>query len=186
MIIPEPTFDHLLSMSDHLGTFEHADHTEARRSHGYCADDMARVLVVAAREPRPTRAVVEVGRTAFRFLADAQGVAGQMRNRRTARGRWQGHRGVEDCWGRSVWAFGTAVRSAPEEWMRQSAMSYFDRGAEQRSPWRRAMAFSALGAAEVLAVEPHHERARKVLVDAVTTIGPLGTDTAWPWPEPRL
>jgi hypothetical protein len=183
---PPPAFDHLVSMSDHLGTFEHADHAEARRGHGYCTDDVARVLVVAAREPRPDRAVVDLSRTAFRFLADAQGVTGQIRNRRTARGRWQGRRGVEDCWGRSVWAFGTAVRSAPEEWMRQSAMSYFDRGAEQRSPWLRAMAFAALGAAEVLEVEPNHARARKLLGDAVRTIGPVGEDAAWPWPESRL
>lgn len=186
MTVPEPSFDHLVSMSDHFGTFEHADHTEARRSHGYCTDDVARVLVVAAREPRPTRPVVDLGRTAFRFLADAQGVTGKIRNRRTARGRWQGRRGVEDCWGRSVWAFGTAVRFAPEEWMCQSAMSYFDRGAEQRSPWPRAMAFAALGAADVLEVEPNHDRARRLLGAAITTIGPVGEDAAWPWPESRL
>lgn len=173
-------------MSDDVGTFEHADHAEPRRSLGYCTDDMARLLVVVAREPQPSRAVVTLGRTAFRFVADAQGVAGHIRNRRTARGRWEGRRGVEDCWGRSVWAFGTAVRWAPERWMRESALSYFDRGVEQRSPWRRAMAFAALGAAEVLAVDPHHHGAREVLVDAVTTIGPLGTDVGWPWPEPRL
>ena len=186
MTIPLPSFDHIVAMSDDVGTFEHADHAEPRRSHGYCTDDMARLLVVVAREPQPSRAVVEVGRTAFRFVADAQGVAGHVRNRRTARGRWEGRRGVEDCWGRSVWAFGTAVRRAPEAWMRQSALSYFGHAVEQRSPWRRAMAFAALGAAEVLAVNLRHGRARDVLVDAVTTIGPIGTEAGWPWPEPRL
>ena len=184
--LPLPSFDHIVSMSDGIGTFEHADHALPRRSHGYCTDDMARLLVVVAREPQPSAAVVEVGRNAFRFLTDAQGVAGQVRNRRTARGRWEGRRGVEDCWGRSVWAFGTAVRSAPEAWMRQSALSYFEHGVEQRSPWRRAMAFAAVGAAEVLAVDPHHHAARNLLADAVTTIGPLSTDAGWPWPEPRL
>ena len=48
------------------------------------------------------------------------------------------------------------------------------------------MAFAALGAAEVLAVDPGHDRARALLADAVTTIGPLGADADWPWPEPRL
>ena len=70
--------------------------------------------------------------------------------------------------------------------MRQSALAYFDHGAEQRSPWRRAMAFAGLGAAEVLDVDPRHGRARDLLADAVTTIGPLGADPRWPWPEPRL
>jgi hypothetical protein len=48
------------------------------------------------------------------------------------------------------------------------------------------MAFAALGAAEVLAVDPHHYGARALLADAVTAIGPLGSDAGWPWPEPRL
>lgn len=184
--IPQPSFDHIVSMSDRVGMFEHADHAQPRRSHGYCTDDMARLLVVISREPHPTRDLLDIGRTAYRFLADAQGVAGTVRNRRSVRGRWEGRRGVEDCWGRSVWAFGTAARSAPERWMRASALSCFERGIEQRSPWPRAMAFSAVGAAEVLAIDPEHGRARSLMADAVVTIGPLDTDADWPWPEPRL
>lgn len=173
-------------MSDSIGTFEHAEHTDARRSHGYCTDDVARVLIVVAREPHPSPAVDELGRTAFRFVADAQGVTGRIRNRRTARGRWHGERGVDDCWGRSIWAFGTAARRARDDWMRQSALAHFETGVRQRSPSRRSMAFAALGAAEVLAVHPRHQQARDLLRDAVTTIGPSRIDDAWPWPEPRL
>jgi hypothetical protein len=184
--IPLPWFDHLVAISDHVGTFEHADHEEPRRGHGYCTDDMARVLVVVSREPHPSDSVAELGRTAFRFVADAQSVVGRVRNRRSARGRWEGPHGVEDCWGRTLWAFGTAARLAADSFMRRSALSYFGRGVEQRSPWPRAMAFAALGAADVLAVDPRHGGARSMLVDAVDTIGPLGSDTGWPWPEPRL
>ena len=56
MIAPLPSFDHLATMSDDIGTFEHADHTAARRHEGYCTDDMARLLVAVAREPQPGRA----------------------------------------------------------------------------------------------------------------------------------
>jgi hypothetical protein len=181
-----PSFDHLLALSDHIGLFEHADHVAPRREHGYCTDDVARLLVVIAREPEPERAVRELGRTAFEFLADAQGVDGKIRNRRTAAGRWIGARTVEDCWGRSVWAFGTAAAHAPEAWMRQSALAYFDHGIQQRSPWPRSMAFAALGAAEVLTIDASHNRARLLLLDAVTTIGPPKRDPDWPWPEQRL
>jgi hypothetical protein len=48
------------------------------------------------------------------------------------------------------------------------------------------MSFAAIGAAEVVAIDPHHGRARQLLADAVDTIGPLGSDPTWPWPEPRL
>lgn len=181
-----PRFDHLLSISNTIGTFEHADHTTARRSHGYCTDDVARVLIVVSREPDPDDAVRELGRTSFRFLADAQGADGRVRNRRTARGRWRGERGVDDCWGRSVWAFGTAVRHAPDEATRQRAIAHFDKSAEQRSISRRSMAFAALGAAEVLTVDGRHQRSRDLLRDAVTRIGPVATTLGWPWPEPRL
>ena len=45
---PEPNFGHLISMTDERGTFEHALFSEPRPEHGYCTDDMARVLVVAS------------------------------------------------------------------------------------------------------------------------------------------
>lgn len=186
MIITPPSFAHLVSMSDGVGTFEHADRTEPRREEGYCTDDMARVLVVTSRQPLPTQAVADLERQAFRFLVEAQGVSGRVRNRRAEGGRWSGRRSVEDCWGRSVWAFGSAVRNAREVWMRQGARSYFERGAQQRSPYPRSMAFAALGAAEVLDALPGHGSARRLLADTIVTIGPLGTDPEWPWPEPRL
>ncbi len=181
-----PSFDHVLALSDHIGIFEHAHHTTTRSEHGYCTDDVARLLIVITREPEPSEAVRELGRSALRFLADAQGADGQTRNRRTAGGQWLGARTVEDCWGRSLWAFGSAARHAPDAWMRQSALGYFERGTQQRSPWRRSMAFAALGAAEVLRVDPGHNLARLLLVDAVATIGPPAQDPRWPWPEPRL
>jgi hypothetical protein len=179
-------FDHVLAMTDSIGTFEHADHAEPRVSHGYCADDMARVLIVVCREHDPDQELLQLGRTAFRFLTEAQGVTGRIRNRRNAKGRWNGPRSVDDCWGRSVWAFGTAAHLAPEARMRESAMAYFEHGLESRSLWPRAMAFAALGAAEVLAVEPKHYGARRLLADAVATIGPIADDPEWPWPEARL
>jgi hypothetical protein len=185
-VVPAPSFAHLAALTDGYGTFEHADHTTPRREHGYCTDDMARLLIIAAREPAPDAATRDLARVAFRFLADAQGVTGTTRNRKDAKGRWHGRRGVEDCWGRSMWAFGTAAARADESWLRQNALSCFERGTEQRSPWPRAMAAAALGAVEVLAVEPNHSRAIALLDDAALAIGGRGIDAAWPWPEPRL
>jgi hypothetical protein len=179
-------FEHVVSMTDRIGMFEHAEYSDSRDEHGYCTDDMARLLIVVVREPGRSPAVRELGRTAFRFLAASQSTTGRTRNRRSAKGQWQDRHGVEDCWGRSVWAFGVAAGRAHEDWMRSSASSYFNHGVNQRSPHRRAMAFAALGAAEVVACNPAHVRAREMLADAVVTIGPLSTDRDWPWPEQRL
>jgi hypothetical protein len=181
-----PAWRHVLTMSDSIGMFEHADHAEPRRDEGYCTDDVARLLIAIVREPDPGHELSELARVCFRFLVDAQGVTGRARNRRSVDGRWHGRRGVEDCWGRSVWAFGTAARVASDQNLRESAVSYFRHAVGQRSPHRRAMAFAAIGAAELLAAHPPETRARAVLADAIVTIGPLGGDPSWPWPEPRL
>jgi hypothetical protein len=182
----EVPFHHVAALCDDTGIFEHADGDVPRRNEGYCTDDVARLLVVLVREPVLDRTTRELARTSLRFLARSQSVTGRTRNRCSATGRWEGRYGVEDCWGRSLWAYGTAARRAPEEWMRSSARSYFTHGAQQRSPHRRAMAFAALGAAEVLAVDPRDIRARQILVAAVDLIGAPTGDEAWPWPEPRL
>lgn len=185
-VVPAPRFDHLLTMTDAIGTFEHADGTDPRRSHGYCTDDMARVLIAVAREPSPSPSARALGRTAMRFLVDAQGVAGHARNRRDVHGRWLDRRGVDDCWGRSIAAFGTAANRGGDEWTRQMGRASFGHAVQRRSRWLRAMAFAGLGAAEVLESDPHHYAARALLVDLVDTVGPPGNDAAWPWPEARL
>ncbi len=182
----QPAWRHILAMSDGIGIFEHAKYAVPRREEGYCTDDVSRLLIAIVREPSTGRELNELARTCFRFLVDAQGVSGRVRNRRSADGRWHGRRGVEDCWGRSVWAFGTAAHLADDEWMRASAATYFGHAVQQRSPHRRAMAFAALGAAEMLAVDPRHSRARQLLADTVIAIGPVNPDPAWPWPESRL
>ena len=183
---PSPSFRHLGRMSDERGTFEHADHADPRRVHGYCTDDMARVLVVTSREPDPDPLVVGLARTALRFLAEAQDGVGASRNRMDVRGRWLDGHGTDDCWGRSLWAFGTAAARNPDHEVRKAALAHFERGTEQRSPWPRAMAFAALGAAEVAAARPGHIRARGLLAAAAEVIGACGSDPSWPWPEPRL
>jgi hypothetical protein len=181
-----PSFEHIAALTDRYGTFEHADHARPRREHGYCTDDAARVLVVATREPQPSRLVRDLAHGSLRFLADAQGVDGASRNRRTSTGRWRGRRGVEDCWGRSMWGFGTAASSNAERWLAADALAYFEHGCQQRSLWPRSMAFAALGAAAVLTVEPTHRRAAALLGDAADLLGVPGDDPNWPWPEPRL
>lgn len=179
-------FAHLIAMSDDIGTFEHAKGAKPRREHGYCTDDMARVLVAVTREPQPGTDVVELGRLALRFLVGAQDAGGAVHNRRTVRGGWLDGHLVEDCWGRSVWAFGTATRRFRDASVSARALALFERGIETRSPWPRAMAFAALGAAEVLEANPTHSGALALMADTLATIGPLGSSRDWRWSEPRL
>ena len=83
-----PAWRHVLAMSDEIGIFEHADRSVPRREEGYCADDVARLLIAIVRESSPGRELTELARTCLRFLVDAQGVTGRVRNRRRAGRAW--------------------------------------------------------------------------------------------------
>lgn len=183
---PDPRFDHLLHMTDGRGTFEHAKLAEPRREHGYCTDDMARVLVVATREPNPGRAIRDLVELGLRFLGDAEGPDGGYRNRMSEHGRWEDRPTFEDCWGRSVWALGSAAAHAEGDGVRQVAVSRFERAARRRSPWPRAMAFAAIGAAELLTAKPEHREARALLAATGDMLAALDDNTLWPWPERAL
>lgn len=183
---PTVVFDHLQRMTDHRGTFEHALLSEPRREHGYCTDDMARVLVVASRQPESSGEVNGLARTAVQFLNDAQSHSGKCHNRMDRNGRWTDEPAIEDAWGRCLWGLGTAAAHSPVSLIRRLAVIQFERSAGVRSPWPRAMAFAALGAAELLSVEPAHRGARALITDyAAGLAGPSG-DPLWPWPEERL
>ncbi|MCX2939966.1 glycosyltransferase [Mycobacterium pinniadriaticum] len=173
-------------MTDHRGTLEHACLDQPRPDHGYCTDDMARVLVVASREPNASGEINRLAGVALRFLSDAQALTGACRNRMDASGNWVDQPSVDDCWGRCIWGLGTAVARSDVVWVRKSAIVQFERAAQVRSPWPRAMAYAALGASEVLAAQPGHRAALKLITDyAVALPEPTG-DPNWPWPEPRL
>ena len=140
-------------MTDEYGTFEHADHASPRREHGYCTDDMARLLVVTSREPEPGQSVADLAAKALRFVAEAQGppataeppgLPGPLAGRLRCRG----------LLGPEPVGFGHRRRPQPRRGGAPTALAHFERGAQQRSPWPRAMAFAALGAHEVLVVRP--------------------------------
>ncbi|MDX1888098.1 glycosyltransferase [Mycolicibacterium sp. 050158] len=163
MTAPQPVFDHLLHLSDRRGTFEHAVLTEPERSGGYCTDDMARLLVVATRQPDPSGAVNGLAGLAVRFLNDAQSHAGTCRNRMDGKGNWIDEPTLQDWWGRCLWALGTAAAHSSVGLVRRIAVIQFERAAKVRSPYPQAMAHAALGAAEILSVEPDHAIARALL-----------------------
>src|ERR1017187_7261014 len=179
-------FRHLLRMTDHIGLLEHAEGIVPRHEHGYCVDDVARGLVVVCREPSPAQELITLGRRYLHFLAQAQAPDGKVHNRLGYDRRWHDRPGTEDCWGRCLWGLGTAAAQGPTAGIREESLTGFDRCAQVSSPWPHAMAFGALGAAEILQKWPDHAGALTLLDGAATAIGAPPADPQWPWPEPRL
>ena len=183
---PGSDLRHLFRMSDDVGLFEHAEGAVPRREHGYCVDDVARGLVVLCREPFPSDAVVELSGRYLTFLAHAQGADGGFHNRLGFDRRWHDRPETSDWWGRALWGLGTAVSDSPAPWIRDEALTVFERSARRRTVHLRSTAFAGLGAAAVLAAHPSHLSARELLRDAVTAIGAPADDLGWPWPQARL
>lgn len=167
-----PRYDHLAALTDGRGVFEHAERDSPRIEHGYCVDDVARALLIVAREPDQTPELRELAQTYLSFLGDAIGPDGLLRNRLSVDGVWSAATGVGDWWGRALWGLGASGQP-----------SLFRRLGDQRSPDIRAMAFATLGAGEL--VLAGHELARPLLIDAVAAI-PSRPGIDWAWPEPRL
>jgi hypothetical protein len=183
---PEPSFAHLIRLSDDTGLFEHARHAIVRREHGYCTDDVARGLVVTTRQPEPTDEVLRLAERYLAFLTHAQDARGAFHNRLGHDRRWTDEPGLGDWWGRALWGLGTAAARSSATWIREEALVAFSRAATRRSPAPHAMAFAGLGAAEVLRRHPAHAAAAALLSDAATTVGAPGRDPDWPWPRQQL
>ncbi len=186
MSYPAASFRHLHRLTDQIGILEHAKGIMPRHEHGYCVDDVARGLVVVCREPSPPPELITLGRRYLYFLGQAQAPGGQFRNRLGYDRHWRDQPGTEDCWGRALWALGTAAARGPTEGIREQSFARFDRGAQVSSAWPHAMAFAALGAAEILDGWPDHSGALTLLDTAAVVIGEPPADAAWPWPAPRL
>ena len=181
-----PPFDHLLRLSTPLGVYEHASGPVPRTEHGMCVDDVARALVVTAREPDPAPEVAALAGTALRFLRAAQRDDGAMHNRRDDAGTWLDTPSTDDHWGRALWAFGVTAACATDDALAAEARRGAEVAMRARSPHPRATAYAALGAARLLTVAPEGLAAYVLLLDARRALLPLRTDPSWPWPYGRL
>lgn len=178
---------HLSRLTDDRGILEHAKYEHPRFEHGYCTDDNARLLVVAARDNGENPDSMLLARIAARFLIDALRSDGQIHNRMSFDRIWIDAPSTDDCWGRALWGFGTAVTRSSDAELRSSCFEAFGVGAQTRSDSLRAMCFALLGAAEIIKMDPSHEGAHALLSDGVAMFAfhPNGHGE-WLWPEHRL
>jgi hypothetical protein len=174
-------------MTDDRGILEHAEYEHPRFEYGYCTDDNARLLVVAARDNAENPDSVLLARIAARFLIDALRPDGSIHNRMSFDRIWIDSPSTDDCWGRALWGFGTAVTRSSDGELRSRCYEAFGIGVLARSDSLRSMCFALLGAAEIVRMNPSHEGAQALLADGVAMFAfhPNGHGD-WPWPEPRL
>ncbi|GIX21673.1 MAG: glycosyl transferase [Gammaproteobacteria bacterium] len=194
--LPAIKLDHLLALTDDAGMLQHAKYTVPDRHHGYCTDDNARALIVAAQARRllPEHAAA-LDRLCDRYLAflwhafDAE--RGRFRNFLGYDRRWLEEEGSEDSHGRALWGLGVAVSLLADGRQLPHASTLFKAAlpAAERFTALRATAFALLGIDAYLATfsgDSEARRMRAVLAEGLYARFEKTRDPAWPWPEPVL
>ena len=156
MPMPELKLEHLLTMSDHTGIFQHAIYNVANFHEGYCTDDNARafILTVLLEETgRSTKEVERLASSALGFLWYAfDGNTCRFRNFMSYSRQWLELHGSEDSHARALWAVATALGRSKNVGHRNLCALLFQRGlppvARFSSP--RAWAFTLIAVHEYL------------------------------------
>lgn len=176
---------HLSTLTDDIGLYEHCLGSEPRREHGYCVDDVARGLIALVRVSESTPEKERLIAVYSAFLAESQVADGRVINRRDSSGVWHGVPSTADHWGRALWAWGTVMRSTRDSARAAEAYEHFRISARRRSVHLRAMVFASLGASHVLEVLPGNEAAMGIIRDTIAML-PRTEGSRWMWPEARL
>ncbi|MFZ5665709.1 MAG: glycosyltransferase family 4 protein [Pseudomonadota bacterium] len=166
---PEPTMSAVARMTDGCGMLQHSRSTVADRRHGYCLDDNARALMLAADfdaeglvDSRPA----DLAKIYASFVDYAwDEAAGRFRNFMDYDRHWLETEGSQDSFGRGLWALGRTVRVTRDHGLKLWATALADKVMAESSFLEspRAEAFAVLGLADWLAVYPGHRPARRLL-----------------------
>ena len=150
--LPELKLDHMIMLTDDTGILQHAVHSVPNRHHGYCTDDNARALIVAAMAKEyhvaGSKDLDYLTNNYLSFLQYAFNMeSGKFRNFMTYDRHWVEETGSEDSHGRALWSLGSAVVYLDHSGQKALATNLFKEALQVvehfYSP--RALAFSIIG-----------------------------------------
>ena len=185
---------HFLSLCDDTGLLQHAVHSVANRSHGYCTDDNARALLLACALGRAGEPPLPETATC-RFAAFLQHAwnpdTRRFRNFMSFDRRWHSDPGSEDSHGRALWALGECARSDHDHSRRRWAASLFAEALPSVESFLspRAWSFTLLGLDGYCAAVAEHvgaRRLRELLANRLLAIMAAVATPDWEWFENGL
>jgi glycosyltransferase involved in cell wall biosynthesis len=194
--LPDIKLDHLKALTDDTGILQHATYTIPHRSHGYCTDDNARALLVAAMGQKylSTNGLgldVLSGHYLGFLLYAYNEENGRFRNFMTYSRQWMEETGSEDSHGRALWCLGKAVSFLDDPGHLATNATLFRKALQAaeffHSP--RAIAFCLVGIHAYLqkfSGDSEVGRIRKVLADRLFSQFKNNATDDWPWLEDTL
>ncbi len=192
--LPEINLQHMRIMTDGTGILQHAKHSIPDRTHGYCVDDNARALIVAAMyySLRKDKDVIPLIQTYLSFLHHSFNPEnGRFRNFMSYDRQWLEEIGSDDSHGRSIWGLGVAIKYAPHDSIRNMAVRLFLDGltAVENFQSPRSLAFVIIGLhayMEVFGGDTTARRLRTLLAEKLLGLFQKGAGTDWLWCEDTL
>ena len=189
--MPKMDLRQLRRLTDDTGILQHAIYRTPDPHHGYCIDDNARGLIAAVLYGR-LRESDEGGILLHRYLSFLVHAynpeTNTFRNFLGYDRRWLEEAGSQDSQGRSIWALGTTVELAPDDDVRELAITLFERALDVVSglTFIRSIAFALLGLNAFARARPDHERTLQVRNSAAGRLFDAYQSHAtadWPWWE---
>ena len=194
--LPEIKLDHLKAFTDDTGILQHANYTIPDRTHGYCTDDNARALLVAAMGQRnlPTNGwgLESLSGHYLGFLLYAfNEKEGRFRNFMTYSRQWMEEIGSEDAHGRAIWSLGKAVAFLQNPGHLAMSTTLFNKALRAVESFHspRAIAFSLVGIHAYLdkfSGDSDVRRVREILAIRLFDQFKNHATDSWPWLENAL
>jgi hypothetical protein len=192
--LPEINLQHMRIMTDGTGILQHAKYSIPDRTHGYCVDDNARSLIVAAMyyALRKDKDVIPLIQTYLSFLHYSFNPEnGRFRNFMSYDRQWLEEIGSDDSHGRSIWGLGVAIQYAPYDSIRNMAVRLFLDGLPAVESFKspRSWAFAIIGLhayMEVFGGDTKARRLRTLLAEKLFALFQKGCSTDWLWCEDKL
>ncbi len=194
--LPEIKLDHLKAFTDDTGILQHANYTIPDRTHGYCTDDNARALLVAAMGQKnlPTNGLgldFLSGHYLGFLLYAFNEKNGRFRNFMTYSRQWMEEIGSEDAHGRAIWSIGKAVAFLQNPGHLAMSTTLFKKAlrAVENFHSPRAIAFCLVGVNAYLdkfSGDSDVRRVREVLAGRLFDQFKNNATDGWPWLENAL
>jgi glycosyltransferase involved in cell wall biosynthesis len=194
--LPEIKLDHMKALTDDTGILQHANYTIPDRIHGYCTDDNARALLVAAMGQNYLSTNVLgldfLSGHYLGFLLYAYNEkTGRFRNFMTYSRQWTEEIGSEDAHGRALWCLGKAVSFLDEPGHLAMSTTLFNKALKASENFHspRAIAFCLVGLHAYLdkfSGDSDVRRIRDVLADRLFNQFKNNATDDWPWLENAL
>ena len=192
-IIPAFSLAHVRRLTDNTGIVQHAKYGIPNLKEGYCLDDNSRALIMTlmAYEQNKSKEALELLPIYLSYIQYMQQEDGNFRNFLSFRREYLDEVGSEDSFGRTVWALGYLISSAPNNSYREFAEELFLRSIPHFKVLKhlRGIANTIIGLSHYLKIHPYNDgmlhelkELTKPLIDAYDK----HRNNDWYWFEDKL